>query len=98
MSHPNLDSGRIRRLHGPNGLFQGKLLGKIGQAAAQAIAQKAADFAIKKMIDGEPDQDSIENAEESMSPRQRRTMYNFARHLANLAVKQFGEADERSED
>ena len=72
MSHPNLDSGRIRRLRGPNGLFQGKLLGKIGQAAAQAIAQTAVDTAIKKMVNGEADQDSIENAEESMSHRERR--------------------------
>ena len=50
------------------------------------------------MVNGEADQDSIENAEESMSPRQRRTMYNFARHLAKLAIKQFGETDELSED
>ena len=50
------------------------------------------------MVNGEPDQDSIENAEESMSPRQRR--FDWARiiHKHFTYNKHFGEADEHSED
>ena len=48
------------------------------------------------MVNGEADQDSIENAVESMSPRQRRS---WLRMLHGIAIKHLvGEADELSED
>ena len=55
------------------------------------------------MVNGEADQDSIENAEESMSPRQRRNWVEFIqKHFTYrpkyMGLKQFGEADELSED
>ena len=49
------------------------------------------------MVNGEADQDSIENAEESMSPRQRR-LFDWATMIHKMAAKQFGKADELSED
>ena len=54
------------------------------------------------MVNGEADQDSIENAVESMSPRQRRDWVSEAvRQIAakgrQIAAK-LGEADEHSED
>ena len=67
VNHPNLKSGRLRRLLGPHPRwFQSKVLNKIGKVVVQGAAQAAIDRW------GEPDQDSIQNAEESMSPRQRR--------------------------
>ena len=61
------------------------------------------------MVNGEPDQDSIENAEESMSPRQRRFDWTRIVHKmaakvlgakvgAKVGAKHSGEADELSED
>ena len=67
VNHPNLKSGRLRRLLGPHPRwFQSKVLNQIGKVVVQGAAQAAIDRW------GEPDQDSIQNAEESMSPRQRR--------------------------